>query len=116
LDALVQQGIQHQRHGQHFAPGTQDTVWLPVIGEKGWILLTKDKRIRFNDLEKATVIAYRVRKFYFTSGNYSGAEMAIMLVAAIPEIVRLCQKQAPPFIASITKAGKVHLRLQQGET
>jgi hypothetical protein len=116
LDALVQQGIQHQRHGQHFAPETQDTVWLPVIGEKGWILLTKDKRIRFNDLEKATVIAYRVRKFYFTSGNYSGAEMAIMLVAAIPEIVRLCQKQAPPFIASITKAGKVDLRLQQGET
>jgi hypothetical protein len=116
LEALVQLGIQHQRHGQHFAPGTQDTVWLPVIGEKGWILLTKDKRIRFNDLEKEAVVAYRVREFYFTSGNYSGAEMALMLVAALPEMIRLCGKQAPPFIASITKAGKVHLRLQRGET
>jgi hypothetical protein len=75
-------------------------------------LITKDKRIRFNDLEKAAVVTYRVREFYFTSGNYSGAEMAIMLIAAMPEIIRLCGKQPPPFIASITKASKVHLRLQ----
>jgi hypothetical protein len=90
-------------------------VWLPFIGEKGWILITKDKRIRFNDLEREAVVAYGVREFYFTSGNHSGADMATMLIAALPEIVRLCEDQAPPFIASITKAGKVYLRLQQGE-
>lgn len=108
-------GIKHQRHGQHFPPGTQDTDWLPFVGEKGWTLITKDKRIRFNDLEKATVIDYRVREFYFTSGNYSGADMATMLIEALPEIIRLYRKQAPPFIASITKAGRVHLRLQESE-
>jgi len=111
LDALVQQGIKHERHGQHFPPGTQDTAWLPVVGQRGWILITKDKRIRFNDLEKEAVFFYGVREFYFTSGNHTGAEMAMMLFAALPEIIRLCGKQAPPFIASITKAGKVHLRL-----
>lgn len=77
-------------------------------------MLTKDKRIRFNDLERDAVVTYRVREFYFTSGNYSGTEMAMMLTTALPEIMRLCQKQPPPFIASITKAGKVHLRLQEG--
>jgi len=112
----VQHGVKHERHGQHFRPGTQDTVWLPFIGEKGWTLITKDKRIRFNDLEKAAVVAYRVREFYFTSGNYSGAEMATMLTTALPEIIRLCRTQAPPFIASITKAGHVHLRLQGAES
>jgi hypothetical protein len=111
LDLLVQRGIKHERHGQHFSAGTQDTSWLPFVGEKGWILITKDKRIRFNDLEKEAVVAYGVREFYFTSGNHSGAEMAVMLIAALPEIVQLCRKQAAPFIASITKAGKVHLRL-----
>lgn len=50
------------------------------------------------------------------SGNHSGAEMAIMPIAALPEIVRLCEKQAPLFIASIPKAGKLHLRLQPVET
>jgi len=108
----VQQSIKHERHGQYFSPGTPDTSWLPFVGEKGWILVTKDKRIRFNDLEREAVVTYRVREFYFTSGNYSGAEMALMLTTALPEIMQLCRKQAPPFIASITKSGKVHLRLQ----
>ena len=83
--------------------------------DKGWILLTKDKRIRFNDLEKQAVIANRVREFYFTSGNINGDEMAELLVVALPEMIRLCGKHPPPFIASITKAGNVHIRLQAGD-
>jgi len=81
--------IRHERHRQHFAPGTEDSVWLPFVGQKGWILLTKDKRIRFNDLEKQAVIANRVREFYFTSGNVNGEEMAALLVVALPEIVHI---------------------------
>ena len=77
------------------------------------MLVTKEKRIRFNELEKMAVLAHRVREFYFTSGNYSGAEMAWMLVAALPEMIKLCRKRNPPFIASITKSGKVNLRFPQ---
>jgi len=115
LQALAHNGIHHQRHGEHFAPGTEDAVWLPFVGEKGWILLTKDKRIRFNDLEKQAVVANRVREFYFTSGNFNGEEMAALLVVALPEMIRLCGKHRPPFIASLTKAGNVHIRLQAEE-
>ena len=38
--------------------GNADTAWLPFVGEKGWILITKDKRIRFNDLEKEAVVGF----------------------------------------------------------
>jgi hypothetical protein len=85
LEALVQRGVRHERHGQHFAPGAEDSVWLPFVGQRGWIVLTKDKRIRFNQLEKTAMRRYRVREFYFSSGNYSGAEMAEILVAALPK-------------------------------
>ena len=111
LDALVQRGVRHERHGSHFPPGTEDTVWLPLVGQNRWLLITKDKRIRYNELEKAAVLRYSVREFYFSSGNYSGAEMAEMLVTALPEMARICRKYDPPFIASITKSGKVNLRL-----
>lgn len=110
----MQNGVKHERHGQHFSPGTEDTKWLPFVGRNGWILITKDKRIRFNELEKNAVIAYRVREFYFTSGNHSGAEMAAMLVTALPDMIRFFKKYQPPFIASITKSGHVHLRLREG--
>jgi hypothetical protein len=110
LEALVQRGVKHERHTQYFQPGTEDAAWLPFVGEKGWILLTKDKRIRFNQLEKAAIRRYHVREFYFSSGNFTGTEMAEILVAALPEILRTCRKQEPPFIASISKSGKVNLR------
>ncbi len=84
---------------------------MPFVGEKGWLLVTKDKRIRYNELEKAAVLHHRVREFYFSSGNYSGAEMAEILVEALPEMAKVFRRQEPPFIASITKSGKVNLRL-----
>jgi hypothetical protein len=42
--------------------------------------------------------------------------MAMLPIAALPEIVRRCEKQALPFLASITTAGKLYLRLQPVET
>jgi hypothetical protein len=83
---------------------------LPFVGKQGWVLLTKDKKIRFNELERSAIQRYRVREFYFASGNYSGAEMAEMLVAALREFARFCRRYDPPFIASISKGGKVSLR------
>jgi len=103
--------VKHERHGQHFPPGTEDTVWLPFVGEKGWVVLTKDKRIRYNQLEKAAILHHRIREFYFSSGNYSGAEMAEMLVAGLRDMVRIFRRHQPPFIASIPRSGKVGIRL-----
>jgi PIN like domain len=65
LEALVQRGVKHERHTQHFQPGTEDAEWLPFVGQRGWILLTKDKRIRFNQLEKAAIRRFHVRGFTF---------------------------------------------------
>jgi len=104
--------VKHERHGQHFAPGTEDTEWLPFVGEKGWLLLTKDKRIRYNELEKDAVREHKVREFYFSSGNFSGVEMAEMLIDALRDMVRVFRRQKPPFIASITKSGKVDVKLK----
>ena len=112
LDALILHGVKHERHGQHFAPGTEDTEWLPFVGEKGWLLLTKDKRIRYNELEKDAVREHKVREFYFSSGNFSGVEMAEMLIDALRDMVRVFRRQKPPFIASITKSGKVDVKLK----
>jgi hypothetical protein len=111
LDALVLHSVKHERHGAHFPPGTEDSVWLPLVGQHGWLLVTKDKKIRYNELEKTAVLRYHVREFYFSSGNYSGVQMAEMLIAALPHMARICRKHDPPFIASITKSGKVNLRL-----
>ena len=53
---------------------------------------------------------HRVREFYFSSGNFTGAEMAEILVAALPGMIRTVRKFDPPFIASIAKSGQISVK------
>jgi len=76
----------------------------------GWILLTTDKRIRYNLLEKRALAEHAVREFVFASGNMSGQDMADALELALPKMRRLSRKLNPPFVAAITRIGEVHLR------
>ena len=36
----------------HFNPDADDVEWLSKIGKQGWILLSRNKRIRYNPIEK----------------------------------------------------------------
>jgi hypothetical protein len=43
-------------HDDHFAPDAPDAVWLRVVGERGWVVLTKDERIRRRPLEREALL------------------------------------------------------------
>jgi len=81
---LEEEGLQVELHNDHFSQGTQDAEWLPVVGRRGWIVLTKDTRIRYRPNEKQALLAAGVRAFAFTSGSLSGAEMSDAIVKALP--------------------------------
>lgn len=81
-----------------------------MVGSKGWALLTADKRIRYNFLEKRALEQHAVREFVFASGNMSGEDMGTALELALPKMRRLTRKLEPPFVAAITRNGEVHLR------
>src|SRR5262249_35734599 len=66
--ALESLSISYVRHGSKFRSGVLDTEWLPVVGQQKWVVLTQDKRIRFNELERAKIIEHGIRQFVFTSG------------------------------------------------
>jgi hypothetical protein len=76
LQTLQDAGVPFVRHLDKFARGTQDEVWLPSVGQNGWALLTKDKRIRYRTNERLAVRRYRIRMFYFTTNELNGTQMA----------------------------------------
>ena len=107
VDALAESGVTCERHESHFSVGESDDVWLEFVSERGWAVLTKDKRNRYNDLERAAVHRFRTREFYFAGGNLSAAEMAETLRIALPEMRRLVREIRPPFIGSIARSGSI---------
>lgn len=111
--SLTKSGTTYIRHGEEFPPGTLDVEWLSMVGTKGWCVLTSDKRIRYNDLEFQMIVAHDVRAFIFTSGNLSGSMMGSVLDVAIPRMKRIFAETEPPFIACISRSGKVEVRFDR---
>ncbi|SRR5712692_3545444 len=110
LTTLEKLGVRFERHLDHFSRGTADETWLPHVGSKRWILLTTDKRIRYNFIEKRALERNGVREFVFASGNMSGREMATALEIALRKMRKFCRQFQPPFVAAITRSGEVHMR------
>lgn len=107
---LEKHGIRYQRHLAVYARGTEDHVWLPFVGDQGWVVLGKDKNLRYNMIERDALLENKVRSFEFAKGNLSKDEMADALDLAIPQILAMLAREEAPFVASITKNGTVHLK------
>ena len=107
--ALRQQGLKVALLKEHFATDALDEEWLPEVGRRGWLILTKDDRIRRRPVERQALMQGNARAFILPSGNMSGEEMASAIVNALPRIQKFVTKNPPPFIARISKAGEVWL-------
>ena len=94
-------------HDDHFPPDARDEDILRIVGEKKWVFLTKDKRIRYNRPAQVAIKEFEVKMFYLsTRGDLQGKEMADIFIKALPRIIKYSQENKPPFIAKITKEGK----------
>ena len=87
--ALERAEVKYVRHGSSFSSGAHDVEWLPTVGERRWALLTSDKNIRYNQLEREKIVQHGIREFVFASGNLSGAMMGEILAKALPKMKRL---------------------------
>lgn len=107
--ALRDAGAAVEVHDDHFAQGTPDAVWLGEVGKREWIVLTKDDRIRYRDLERRTLIAANVRAFVLTARGLRGEENAAIFVRALPRIRTFLQRHPAPFVARIDRSGNLSL-------
>jgi predicted nuclease of predicted toxin-antitoxin system len=107
--ALRESGAIVHIHDDHFPPDAKDIDWLPEVGRRDWIVLTKDHRIRFRNVERLALTKAGVAAFILTSGDLQGQEMAKIFVKALPRIVRFLKKHKKPFIARIGRDSSVSL-------
>lgn len=73
----------------------EDVEWLELCGREGWIVLTMDRRIRYNHAEIAAIRRFGVRAFALTSGNLTAAEQARRFVRNGDRITAACLVAGP---------------------
>jgi hypothetical protein len=90
-------------HDDHFPPDAKDADWLPEVGNRGWIVLTKDDRIRYRKHEHEALVSAGVPAFVLTSGNLTGDEMAAIFAKFLPKMRRMASGATGAFIARVTR-------------
>jgi predicted nuclease of predicted toxin-antitoxin system len=108
--ALRDAGEEVRVHDEHFPQNAKDEVWLAEAGKNQWVVLTKDKNIRYRAIEIQALVAAKVRAFVLTArGDLTGAEVGKIFVKALPAMKKLCHSAEPPFIARVSRDGSVTL-------
>ena len=107
--ALREAGVSVELLIDHHKRGAFDEEWLPDIGRRGWIVLTKDKMMRRRPAEQLAIVKHGVRAFSLTSGEMKAQEMAEVFLKAMPKMKRLLRKHPEPFIAAVTRSGDITL-------
>lgn len=102
-------GATVEAHIDHFAIDAPDTEWLPEVSQRGWVVITKDWGLNSNLLELRAIAAANARVFILASGNFTGEEMAAILVEALDRLQRFVQGNQSPFISRISPSGQVRI-------
>lgn len=106
---LRDSGIAVEIHDDHFSQNVEDVNWLPEVGKRGWVVLTKDANISKNQLERMAVANAGVSLFVLASQNLSGKQMAEIFLASITKMQEFVRTYPSPFIAKVYRDGRVEM-------
>jgi hypothetical protein len=97
-DALREAGVvvhvMADVYGERIGQGLADEEWLHDVGERGWVVLMKDAKIRYRPADLGVIIDHGLRAFCLTNANLRGAEMAA-LDREPARILRVAQEPGP---------------------
>ncbi|MGH6691332.1 MAG: hypothetical protein ACREF4_11730, partial [Gammaproteobacteria bacterium] len=105
--ALTAAGMLVEVHDSHFAQDVDDHVWLDLCAARGWIALTKDDRIRYDELAKGVLLRSSIAVFTLKDQHMLGAAMGALFATMRPKMERVYRKIGTGFIAYITRSGKI---------
>ena len=82
-------------------------TWLTAVGNRGWIVLTKDRRIRYRNLERAALMAANVGAFIRHLWRPSRRRDRADFCQALPTIYDCIANHRKPFIAKVARTARV---------
>ena len=110
-------GLRLTTLSEHYGVPDDETVpdeeWLELAGSRGWVVLMKDKRIRYRPHEREAIERFKVRCFCLAGRNLPAEEMAEQFLRRLPAIARACQEPGP-FLYVVYRDRIQQVQLGQG--
>jgi len=82
-------------YGEQGSQETDDATWLALAGERGWVVLCKDDRIRRRPAELQALADGNVRLFCLTNAQLTFTDQADWFLANRHRIIQASRKSGP---------------------
>lgn len=108
-ERLKEIGLNIEKHDDHFEQNTLDVVWLEECGNRDWVIISSDKAIKKNFLEKQALMKSNLTSFFFTTANLISEQQFQIVEKAIKRIANVISSNKKPFIARLDKESGVEI-------
>jgi len=101
---------------QHYKPRTPDVIWIAEVSKKRWVILKKDKQIKYNLLEREVLLRANARAFVLHEGDIDAETYTAIIIKALPDIIYIAKNCESPFLAKIYRDSSVKIWIPEGRT
>lgn len=102
---LREVGLRVECHSEHFPDEKviPDPEWIQLCGLKGWIVVTGDKAIEHDPINRQAVIDSKAKVVMLEENNSRAIEWASAITVSRKELLRIVDEKPGPFIVSLRK-------------
>lgn len=104
---MLSKGANVEHAGGAFPFGSTDADWLSACGERNWIVLTRDQKIRRRVLERKAIQQSGAAVFALTAGAATAAETADVVVRLLVKFANMAVSEPRPFLYTFSLAGRL---------
>lgn len=108
-DLLRDLDVRVEVHRRHFRPDAPDPEWIAGVTRRGWAIISGDKGLREDGINRYAVIKARAKVFMLADTNSRGADWAASIVVARKKILTIAEQNNGPFYCAVDKGGDHHV-------
>ncbi len=96
-------GLKIECHSPHFDNEEADDVWIRECAKRGWVIVTSDKNIENDPINRQAVVDSKARIFFLEEGTVRAIFWAAAIIVSKLRIYEIISLNIGPFFANIRK-------------
>jgi len=102
-------GVSVEVHKRYFLADAPDPEWIADCTQRGWAIISGDKGIEYDGVNRQAVVRSRAKVFILSDTNSRCVDWAASLVIARQKILKIVEENDGPFYCTVVKGSDDHV-------
>lgn len=114
---LKEAGMNVRSHSELGFPATEinDVPWIRAAADKGYVIVTSDKKIETDPIERLAVIESKAKVFILDENNARAVHWASAIIVSRERIYEIVRENDGPFFMNVVRKGSLLYRFRVPE-